>query len=96
MPLLGIFAQFVTWIFRAVVIKFVVLTAVFALLAVVIPKAIQLIAPHIGINSLNSAFSGVDSGVWWLLEYFALDYGIPLLISAAVARFLIRRLPVIG
>ena len=96
MPILAIFAPFLSWIFRVVVVKFVILTAVFAVLAVVVPKAIELIAPHLGTASLTSAFSGIDSGVWFYLDFFALSYGVPLVISAYVTRFLIRRLPFIG
>lgn len=94
--MLAILAPLVSWIFRTVVIKFVILTAVFAVMAIVIPKAIELIAPFLGVTSLNTAFGGVGSGVWYFLDFFALDYGLPLLISAAVTRFLIRRLPIIG
>lgn len=94
--MLAILAPFVSWIFRVVVVKFVILTGIFAVMAIVIPAAITLIAPHIGVTSLSSSLGGMDSGVWWVLDYFALDYGVPLLISAAVTRFLIRRLPVIG
>lgn len=86
----------VSWIFRGVVVKFVFLTGIFGLLAVLIPKAIELILPHLGVQSLNAAFGGLNSGMWWFMDYFALDYGLPLIISAYVTRFLIRRLPVIG
>lgn len=94
--MLAILAPLVSWIFRVVVVKFVILTALFAVMAILIPKVIELIAPHIGVQSLSNAFGGMDSGVWWFLDFFALDYGIPLMISAAVTKFLIRRLPVIG
>lgn len=94
--MLAILAPLVSWIFRGVVVKFVILTGIFAVMAIVIPAAISLIAPHIGVTSLTSSFAGIDAGVWWFLDMFALDYGLPLLISAHVARFLIRRLPVIG
>lgn len=94
--MLAIFAPLVSWIFRGVVVKFLVMTAVFAVMAALIPVAIGLIAPYLGVASLTSAFGGLDSGVWWVLDFFALGYGIPLLLSAAVTRFLIRRLPVIG
>lgn len=96
MPILAIFAPLVSWIFRVAVIKFVVLSAVFAVLAVVVPMALALLAPYVGIGSLSAAFSAVSPGVWWFLDAFALDYGIPLMISAAVARFMIRRIPMIG
>lgn len=94
--MLAIFAPLVSWIFRGVVVKFLILTAVFAVMAALIPVAVGLIFPFIGGASLTDSFLGLDSGVWWLLDFFALDYGIPLLIAAAVTRFLIRRLPFIG
>lgn len=89
-------ATLVSWVFRGAVIKFVILTGVFAVMAIVIPAAINLVVPHIGTGSLTSAFSGVAPGIWWFLDMFRLDVGLPLLISGLVARFLIRRLPIIG
>lgn len=86
----------VTWIFREIVIKFLVFTALFVLLAFLIPKAIAMVSPWIGTGGLSSAFAGLGSGVWFFLDFFQLAYGVPLVISAFVTRFLIRRLPVIG
>lgn len=94
--MLAILWPMVSWIFRGVVIKFVILTSVFAVMAIVVPLAIDLIAPKIGVTGMSSAFAGLGSDVWFYLDFFALGYGIPLLISAAVTRFLIRRLPLIG
>lgn len=94
--MLNILAPLVSWIFRGVVVKFVVLTALFGVLAVVVPKVIELVAPYIAPQSLTNAFLSIDPGIWWFLDMFQLDVGIPLLISAAVTRFLIRRMPVIG
>jgi len=94
--MLSILAPLVSWIFRAVVVKFIILTAVFAVMSIVIPAAIAYVSPAISTSSLSSSFSGIDSGVWWLLDFFSLGFGVPLLISAGVTRFLIRRLPVIG
>lgn len=86
----------VTWIFREIVIKFLVFTALFVVLAFLIPKAIAMVTPWIGTSGLSSAFGGLGSGVWFFLDFFQLAYGVPLVISAFVTRFLIRRLPVIG
>ena len=38
--MLSILAPLVSWIFRAVVVKFIILTAVFAVMSIVIPAAI--------------------------------------------------------
>lgn len=96
MPILAIFAPLLQFLFREVAVKFLVLTAVFAVMAVLVPKVIELATPHIGVTALNNAFGGLDGGVWFFLDFFALDYGLPLLLSAFVARFLIRRLPLVG
>lgn len=95
-----LFAPFLAPVFgfllREVIVKFTVFTAVFALLALIVPKAIEQVAPYVGTGALSSAFTGLSAGVWFWLDAFQLPYGVPLLISAWVARFLIRRLPVIG
>lgn len=89
-------APVVGFFLREVVVKFVVFAAVFALVAFLVPLAVGYLAPHIGTAGLSSAFSGLGSGVWFFVDFLNLAYGLPLVISAAVARFLIRRLPVIG
>lgn len=96
MVIAALFAPVVGWVFREVVVKFVVFSAVFALVAYFAPKAVAIIQPFIGGGSLSSAFAGLGSNVWFFLDFFRLDLGAPLLISAFIARFLIRRLPVIG
>lgn len=94
--MLAFLAPLISWIFSAVVVKFLILTALYAVMAILIPKAIELIAPSISTVGLNDAFGGFGSDVWFYLDFFALGYGIPLILSAAVTRFLIRRLPIIG
>lgn len=91
-----LFAGLMNFLLREVVVKFVIITAVYSVLAIVVPKAISLIAPFIGAQNLTSAFMSQDSGAWYFLDMAALDYGIPLLLSAFITRFLIRRLPLIG
>lgn len=94
MPLL--LAPVLTWVFRDIVIKFVVFAAVFALVAFLVPKAIVYLGNFINPGGLSTAFGAVGPGVWFFLDFFQLGYGLPLLISAWVSRFLIRRLPFIG
>lgn len=48
------------------------------------------------VTALNEAFSGIPNGVWYWLDLFAVSDGAPMVISAIAARFLIRRLPIIG
>lgn len=96
MQILAILWPAVSFFLRVVVVKFFALTGIFAIMAVVVPAAISLIAPKIGTGGLSSSFSGLSAGIWWVLDAFSLGYGLPLIISAFIARFLIRRLPIIG
>ena len=88
--------QIISWIFKTIVIKFVVLTALLAVVSFLVPYAVSHLTSFTNVSSLNSAFSGIPDGLWWVLDFFRLDYGLPLVISAFISRFLIRRLPVIG
>jgi hypothetical protein len=95
-PVAFLFAPVLAWIFREIVVKFLIFTALFGIIAFFVPYAVGYLSPFLITGGLTSAFDFVPSGVWFFLDFFRLDYGIPLLISAFVARFLIRRLPVIG
>ncbi len=75
---------------------FVIMAVVVALLTVLVPIIAGLIAPFIGTSALTAAFSGISAGVWWFLDFCQLAFGVPLLISAWVTRFIIRRIPFVG
>jgi len=92
----AIFWPIITWIFRTLVVKFLILTAVFALVAFIAPYAIQYLGSFISTDGLNGAFSALPAGVWFFIDYCRIGFGLPLIISAMISRFLIRRLPVIG
>jgi hypothetical protein len=85
--------SFSGFIFRSVIVKFAVYFALYfittefiAIIATLLPTA----------TNLNSAFSGITSGVWYFLDLFAFSQGLPIVLSAVVTRFIIRRIPVIG
>jgi hypothetical protein len=84
------------WLIRAVVVKAVVLAAVLALLVIVVPMAVTQLTPLISTSTLTTVWGAIPPGVWYGVDYLRLDMGVPLVISAWVARFLIRRIPMIG
>ena len=84
------------WLLRQVVIKFVVIGAIYALLVLLVPMAVGYLAPFIGTTSLTLLFAAVPDSVYFFFYFFRLDVGLPLTISALIAGFLIRRLPLIG
>lgn len=81
------------WLVRGVLVKFVVFIALYWVVA-------ELVAVMAGWlpsgNGLTSAFAGIGAGTWYFLDLFAFSSGLPLLVSAFVTRFLVRRIPVIG
>lgn len=81
------------FVVRSVLVKFVTFFALFfittefvAVIANILPNG----------NALGNTLGGIPSGVWYFLDLFNVTAGIPLLLSAWVTRFIIRRIPVIG
>jgi hypothetical protein len=69
---------------------------VFGLMALVVPMAIALVTPFLDLSSFNAALGGMPQGFFFFAALARLDFGMQLVFSALIARFLIRRLPVIG
>jgi hypothetical protein len=86
----------VTWLLRTVVLQFVVMGIVLVIVSKLMPVVLNYVSGFVSPGGLSAAFGGIDPGVWYFLDFFALDYGMPLVISAYVTRFLIRRVPFIG
>ena len=81
------------WVFRSVLVKFVLY---FALYFVTVEFTQVLITLLPSASSLTNAFSGITASVWYFLDLFAFSQGLPLVLSAVVTRFIIRRIPLIG
>lgn len=81
------------WLVRGVLVKFVVFIALYWVVA----ELVAVMAGWLPSGSgLTSAFGGISAGTWYFLDLFAFSSGLPLLVSAFLTRFLVRRIPVIG
>lgn len=91
--LVSAFFSLMGWLFRSVLIKFVLYFALFFITT----EFIVILAGHLpGADSLTSAFAAQTPGVWYFLDMFKVGYGITACLGAFVTRFMIRRIPVIG
>jgi hypothetical protein len=83
------------WIFRAVVVKFIVFTALYWIVTEITNAAIAKVSTS-GMDGLGGLVSGLPADLLFFLKVFRLDVGLPMIIAACVVRFGIRRLPIIG
>lgn len=86
----------VVWILRTVVLQFLVMAVVMVIVTKLAPVVLSYAANFISAPSLDGVFGSIPPGVWYFLDFFPLDWGLPAIISAYVARFCIRRIPFIG
>ena len=93
--MLSLFGSLISWIFRLSTIKFVVFGALSLVLLPLMELLFNLI-DSTALSSIGSMIAGLGNDVRFYLALFRLDVGLPLLVAAALTRFFIRRLPVVG
>lgn len=94
MPLLiAALTSIMGFIFRQIIVKFVLFTAIFLLLTQLAPLLTQYLPNGSNIPAL---FNGLPASVLWLLNIAAFDVTFPMIIVAYFTRFFIRRIPFIG
>lgn len=83
------------WIFQAIVVKFVVFTAIFLLISLSIPIVLSTILPvgASGDGGLQALFSALPGGIWYFLHWAQIPIGFSILLTAYTTRFIIRRIP---
>ncbi|GHT92010.1 hypothetical protein FACS1894116_01480 [Betaproteobacteria bacterium] len=89
-------AKVVEWIFKAVTIKFVIFTAIFSTVEMMLPFIIEYLGDFIKPHFIQAGFSDIDTGVWFFLQFFSIGFGVKIIVSAYVYRFMIRRIPFLG
>ena len=83
------------WIFRGVVIKFVILTALYYVITFIVSEVLSLldISP---VEGLEASINSLGASILFFMGVFKLEVGIPLILGAMLTAFMIRRLPFIG
>lgn len=81
------------WFLTGPVLTAVATGLLYAVLVVLMPFVWSYVAPFVGVTNLNGLFAAVPDSIYWGFYAFKVDVGMPLIISAYIARFLVRRLP---
>lgn len=80
--------------------KVVAKALVFGALFFVVREFTQILIDHVfptnGAGALDSGFAGLTPEMWYFLDLAAVPLGVPMVLSAYVTRFIVRRIPVIG
>lgn len=92
--LLDVFYASVSWLFRTVILKFVLYSVLLFFIGDVTQYLSSLLPS--GDGGLSSSFSGWTSSMWYFFDLFNLGVGLPAILSAFVLRFAIRRIPFFG
>ena len=94
--ILRLFSGFLGFVFKGIVAKFFVFFALFFITTEYIPVVIELFIPENLRVNFQTLFNNLPSDMWYFLELLKVPFGVTLFISAMLARFIIRRIPVIG
>jgi len=91
--LLSALNTILAWVFTQVVVKFAVMFGLYFLIQDLMSFLTSFIPSP---SSLTGALAGLDSGTWYFLDLMCFTTGAPVVVTAIVYRFLIRRMPLIG
>ena len=94
--ILRLFSGFLGFVFKGIVAKFFVFFALFFITTEFIPVVIELFIPENLRVNFQTLFNNLPSDMWYFLELLKVPFGVTLFISVMLARFIIRRIPVIG
>lgn len=83
------------WVFRTIIIKFFLFTALFM---VVSEFSTYLMTKFSAFNpsALNSSLASLSPAMWYFIDLTMFSVGFPLIVSAYITRFAIRRIPLLG
>ncbi|HCN3200966.1 TPA: DUF2523 domain-containing protein [Escherichia coli] len=92
--LVTLFSGAFGFVFKGIVAKFFLFSALFYVTTEFIPIIIDWFLPKS--TNLAELFGSLPDAIWYFLNLLQFPLGVPLVISAMLTRFIIRRLPIIG
>lgn len=81
------------FVLRSVLVKFVTYFALFFITSGFISYLASLLPDA---SSINGTLAQLTPSMWYFLDLFQFSVGLPMVVSAWLLRFMIRRIPVIG
>jgi len=83
------------WFVRGVVLKFVAMSVLFFVITEIINAVVTRLdlSP---VTNLGNNINNLPASLLYFLGVFRLDVGLPMILSAMLVAFIIRRLPIIG
>ncbi|AFI90427.1 DUF2523 domain-containing protein [Pectobacterium parmentieri] len=82
------------FLLRSIVVKFGIMFGLFFIVQELAPVLLSLV--NVSPLPLVELFSQLPDSVWYFLNIFQVPTGIAMMVSAIIARFIIRRIPIIG
>jgi hypothetical protein len=84
-----------SWLVRGVVVKFIILSAIYYVVAWIAESVLGQLDIS-SVTGLQTIVNSLPPGLLYFMGVFRFDVGLPLLLGAMLTAFVIRRLPIIG
>ncbi len=87
---------FVQYLLKGIALKMLTFTIIYFILTMLFPILISFLPEWFSTGTIRNAFQNIPNGIWYFLDLFSLNEGLNFILTAYVARFVIRRIPFIG
>lgn len=95
--LLSVLWSGLSFVLRTIVVKFIVFAGVYVLMIELFPVMFRFMNIAGGDSSgVVDSVRLIPPTVWFFLDAFSVHTGVPIILGAYIARFCIRRIPMIG
>lgn len=96
MQMLAIFIPVLTYIFRFVFIKALVIAVFVIVVSVLLPVVFDLVLSYVSPGLFDGIFMLIPPEVWFFLDWLNFSYGFMVVLAAAIVAFLLSMIPWVG